>query len=459
MEQVEEKTYLRLTEGNLAVLLSCDIDPEDLEPLAIAIYRELVDLEVEHPPDTDDLVQWLRKAAEKDTHLMDSVLVEGIAATPSEDGKIVWAGDFFNSGFVVDKKTGTIDYRRRAGQCSVEEGQLLAQLIPVQEGKEGRDVLGNTIPARKPRHSRIRVGTNVRWDKQENALYARTSGRIRWVNYLLYVDPVYTVSGSVGLQTGHIDHPGALLIEEDIEEGAEVKAKGDIEVRGVVEGNLVETSGNLIVHAGITRSKDQQIRVHGSVTAKFIIGGDVEAGGDIVIEREITDAIVKTKGIVNMPRGRIAGGTVSAFSGMIIGQAGSRAGVPTILIVGEAGKIFQKQQEINQLEEEINQKRKEFEKAVDRLLPDREEGGTAEGQHKQLVMKISKMVNRLKVLHHQLTELRGTEVQSGKGPFIEVKSMLHPETMLWIDNQQLTIHELKKGYTRITCSDGEIVFD
>jgi hypothetical protein len=458
MEQVEEKTFLRLTEDNMAVLLSCDIDPENLESLASAIYSELVELEVENPPSIDDLVSWLGKSAEKDTHIVDAVLIEGTPVTPSEDGQIVWAGDFFNTGFVVDRKTGAIDYRRRAGQCSVEEGQHLAKLIPVKEGEDGRDVLGNTVPARKPRHSRIRVGTNVRWDKQENALYAQTSGRIRWVNYLLYVDPVYTVSGSVGLQTGHIDHPGALLIEEDIEEGAEVKAKGDIEVHGVVEGNLVETTGNLIVHAGITRAKDQHIRAKGSVHAKFIIGGDVEADGDIVIEREITDAQVKTKGIVNMPRGRVAGGTVSAFGGMIIGQAGSRAGVPTTLIVGEAGKIYEKQQEINRLEEEINQKRKEFEEAVEKFLPDRESAKAVDGPHKQLVLKISKMVNRLKVLHHQLTELRGIEVQSGKGPFIEVKSMLHPETTLWIDAHQITLHEVRKGPVRITCSGDEILF-
>lgn len=411
MVETLRKYRLQVTEDKMAVLLDGELPVELLDLTAQAIHDELVDMGIHEPPSAEVLERRLKIATKESPELQGWVILKGKPSVPPVDGKIEWAGDFFNPGFVVDEDTGAIDFRQRAAQVSVEEGQLLARIYKSHEGEEGRDVFGNAITVRKAKQLRLRLGSNVRRDDEEGAIYSEKNGRIRWNNNLVYVDEVLTVTGSVGLETGHISHPGALVVQEDVLEGAEVRTNGDIEVRGVVEAALIRTKGNLTVRGGITRARNPGIEVAGHVHAKFILDSNIRAGGDIVVEKEIVNSTAEAGGKITMPRGRVVGGEVKSFGNITVGQAGSEGSVPTTLLAGNAEKILARQIEIDALREELAKKRVELKE----LGPmDQTSGESVKRKvHSDLLAKVAKMEKALQVMENELEQIRAEESQEG----------------------------------------------
>ncbi|MCH7865430.1 MAG: DUF342 domain-containing protein, partial [Proteobacteria bacterium] len=214
-----------------------------------------------------------------------------------------------------------IRFRSRLGDgASVEEGQHLATVSPPISGKEGKDVFGNRVKVRRAQKARIRTGKNVRkegeWD-----YYADCAGRIRWEGHALHVDNVYTIPGDVDLKTGDVTHPGAVIVQKDVGEGAEIVADGDVEVYGIVEKATIKCGGSLTVRGGIVGGENCTIKVGGSLQALYIMDAHVEAVGDVEVEKEILQSVLTTDGNVLIPRGRIVGGRIAARSEVLVGQA------------------------------------------------------------------------------------------------------------------------------------------
>ncbi len=365
---------LRVSPDRMAVLLDCDTSSVDLKELGEAIRERMLSMGIAEPPDGERLLQLLTAAAGKDPKIRELGLAEGLTPVQPVDGRIEWARDFFNPGFVVDEETGRIDYKQRAAMTSVMEGQLLARSIPPTEGREGLDVLGKPVRTAKPRRPRIREGKNVRHDKEESAYYAAASGRIRWVDGVLSVDDVYQVGGNVGPTTGHILHPGAVVVAGDVQEGYNIESLGDIEVRGLVEAAQLRTSGNLMVRGGMIGAEGQCIVVSGDIHAKFIVDADVLVGGDVYVEKEIIRSRVISRGSISIPNGRVVGGEIRALRGVAAGQVGSVANVSTTVVAGEDDSL-EETAPTDRMEIELLERR--FARKFGRRGPDVEEMETA----------------------------------------------------------------------------------
>jgi uncharacterized protein (DUF342 family) len=345
---------LKVSDDKMSVTLDCPRVPEDQSELALAILTELKEMKVTRLPDPAKLAESIKKASEKDPNVKDLIIVRGKYAGKAVHGRVEWAGDFFNTGFVVDEKTGAIDYRKRAAQSSIRKDQLLGRQIPYYDGSEGEDIFGKPVMGEKARVFYPTVGDNVRLDSTEGAYHATKSGRIRLVNDTLYVDELHIVEGSVGIESGDVFHTGAVIVREDILSGSRVEAEGDIEVFGVVENAYIKTKGNLIVHGGILQARER-VSVAGTVNALFIIDSDVEAGRDVVVEKEIVNSRVKTFGNLVIPRGRIVGGRVAALRGVNANQISSSAYVPTTVIAGANEWLVSK---MNTLKTEVEESEK-----------------------------------------------------------------------------------------------------
>ena len=448
---------LRVTGDRLALAVSCDLSGEqDILLLVRRIQRELVSQRIPCDLSEDRLAAWLREAAGEGTRIKDAELLRGQAAKPPLDGRIEWGGDFFAAGFVVDPETGAIDYRQHSAQRTVEEGQLLARMFPPQEGKDGRDVFGKRIRVRRPRTVRIRAGDNVRLDESEMTLYATACGRIRWASESLSVDTVYVIDGCVDLKSGNVHHRGAVKIAKDVREGAKVTATGDIEVSRVVEAADIETGGDLTVRGGIMGGRGRRIRVDGGIQAKFILDADIEAEGDIVVEREIVHTRLKTRGAVVMPKGRLIGGETLALGGITLGQAGSSAAVPTVVIVGEdyreKEKLAGKEQEIVQVEQTLA-------RLEGVLKPMARQGAKLSHQQRELVAQLLSQADELKTtiegLRDQAEEIKEDSRQ--KGNFgIEIREKIYPEVILCIGDERLRVDRELDGPARALLVDGRV---
>lgn len=339
---------VKVSRDRMKVLVSVAEPVDDVASLAQAILVDLEAMGIASPPEFERLVQLIESRGP--TSREEGILVaQGQAPTPPRHGELVWAQDFFHSGFVEDRVTGTVDYRRHTNELAVVEGQLLAQLMEPVEGQEGRDVFGRRVPPERPRRAHVRTGPNVRFDETSGAFLATADGRLRTATDLVAVDEVFTVQGSVGLATGHIKHPGTLIVEKDIEAGAEVCVDGDLEVKGTIEAADVVAGGAVRVWGGVVGAAGRCVKAGGSLRAKFIRDAHIEAGESVYVEKELVHSTVRTRGALVAPQGRVVGGEVMALAGIDVRDAGSEGAVATLLI---AGDDFSKSELLMELERE-----------------------------------------------------------------------------------------------------------
>lgn len=404
----------------------------------------------------EKLHQRLSSAAAGAEAFQGTVLIEGERPEPPEDGYIEWGGDYFTKGFVVDPETGTIDYRRPIAQTSVEAGDLLAKIIPPKPGKEGRDVFGRPILPGKGAFPVLKIGVNVREDKSSGKFYAVTSGRIRWSGNTLSVDEVYVIEGNVGLETGHISHPGALVVKGDIEPGAEVEVRGDIEVDGIIERADVSAGGDLVVRGGILGRGEKPIRVAGSIHARFVIDAALEAEGDVTVEREIVQCLIKTRGSVLIERGRLVGGETIALTGVAAGQTSSEAAVRTLVIAGQDYRLPGK---IAEIESQIEQLEAQQKKVRQSIAPLAEREGRMSPESKQTLDQFRQEEKQIEAeiaqLQRQIEELKN-ESKAQARLSIEVCKIAYPETILCLGHERLRIKEDAPGPVHALLLEGDV---
>lgn len=443
----------------MAIVLSCTVPPRDPELLTPRIRNELARMGVEQDERLDEAVRRYREAVQTlGNHLEGVVLLEGTPPLPPVDESIRWNGNFHAKGFQVDPETGRADYRRRLADVSVEENQLLAEVLPGQLGQNGQDVFGRVVPPRPPRPARIREGRNVRHNPAERAYYAETSGRFRFVAGVLAVDDVFRVEGDAGLRTGNINHPGALVVTRDIQSGAEVIAQGDIDVGENIEDATVESGGSVTVQGGISCKDRGSIRAAGNVHARYLRNVDIEAGGDVYVDREINQCTIRTRGAVIVKQGRIVGGSIIALRGVETGDLGSDACIPSEIV---AGKDYTK-------ESVLAEKRAALENA------------------RQIMMRLRESVAPLRAKQHALTpELKlrlaslTEELQKREAVFqdaerdlndllraaaetanyqIYVHGKIYPDNLVQVGAQIKRIPEPVDGPLRIGLKDGKLAF-
>lgn len=452
------KFDVRTTEDFMAIVLSCTVPPRTPEILVARIRNEMADLGVESDAQLDEAIARYKAAIPSGPHLEDIILLEGVPPTSPIDESIKWNGNFHAKGFVVDPHTGKADYRRKLADVSVAQDQLLAEIIPAVPGESGKDVFGRMVPPRAPRPAKIREGKNVRFEPTERCFYAETAGRIRYVGGVLFVDDVFRVAGDVGLRTGNINHPGALVVSRDILSGAEVIALGDIDVGENIEDATVESGGNITVHGGISCKERCLIKVAGDLHARYIRNVDIEAGGDIFIEREINQCNIKARGAVSVRNGRIVGGSILALRGIETGDLGSDACIPATLTVG---KDFTMENTLAEKRATLESSRQLVLKLRDAVAPLRAKKHALTPALKQrlvqLLDELSKREAEFQTVDRELNDIFRDTHAAAKYRIL-VHGKIYPDNMVQVGAQSKKIKDGVPGPVRVGLKQGKLAF-
>ena len=456
-EQSASKYHTRISEDRLAVIVDCTIPEGNLEHEIQRVRNEMVEYGVVDEGSLNTASACLTKAAEASSKIEGLSLLEGTPPKPPTDGYVEWAGEFYKKGFVVDPETDAVDYREKAADLSVAEGRLLATLYPPVEGESGIDVFGKTIEPRKPTTVRMKAGKNVRLEEAEtNTYFATKDGRIRFVAGVIAVDDVYEIKGSVGLRSGNVNHPGALIVSENIDAESKVSTEGDITVRGYVEDGDIECGGSLTVTGGITGSLGCNIRAAGDVSASYANNAEITAEGDVIIKREITQCKVRTQGTVVTPGGHIVGGEVEAFEGIEVGQVGTSAGVRTILTVGKDHKV---EGRIKEKQEELAKSKEMLKKIGDAVAPMKRRLESLQGKAKErvvLLLKQAKEIEKKTVEIQAELDAIFKESEERRHKIILVRNQIGPDTVFNIGPLTMQVKDLVKGSIKVEIKDGKI---
>lgn len=394
---------------------------------------------------------------EKRPYCTSTVLVKGQPPVQGSDAKIEY---YFNTDPRVKptlKEDGSVDFFNLNTISHCQEGDLLAKLFPAVPGKAGKNVKGEIIKPRDVKFANLRYERNAVVNETKTELRAGVSGHVNLIEGKVFISNVFTVE-NVDNSVGNIDYDGSVVVNGNVCENFTVKAKGNITVKGVVEGAKIEAGGNLVIVRGINGMNKGIIKAEGNVVSKFIENANVTAGGYICSESIMHSTVVAGTDItVNGKRGFIAGGKATASNSVEAKVLGSNMGADTIIEVGiDASTKLRLQQlhkEVIEINKQLQMVRPVIEGAKQKLKAGIKMSKDQLLQIQKLVEINTTQSERLETCMAELEKYEGTDSET-KGQVV-VTGEVYPGTKICIGDVSTTVKTGVK-YCRFIKEGGDV---
>lgn len=229
---------------------------------------------------------------------------------------------------------GSVDYHNLNIINHCTEGDLLAVLTPADMGDYGTSVYGNQVKPKAVKVKNLHYGKNVKISEDKLTLTAETSGHVSLQEGKVVVSNVLKLK-NIDVATGNIDYEGSIAVAGNIASGFSAKAGGNIEVKGTIEGAVLEAGADIIMERGVNGAGGGLIKAGGNIVTKFIENAQVVAGGSVNAE-SILHSNVQAGTEVNVTgnKGFIVGGHVVAGEKVSVITIGGEMGTTTRVDVG-----------------------------------------------------------------------------------------------------------------------------
>jgi uncharacterized protein (DUF342 family) len=356
-----------------------------------------------------------------------------------------------------EDSSGRVDYKDLDLIENVVVGQLLAEKIPPQPGKMGRNLYGMLLPANDGKDIELKQGKGTILSEDRMRLTAEVNGQVLYVSGRLSVETIYRINGDVGIKTGNVTFLGSIVITGNVEDNFQVKAAGNIEIFGTVQKSIVEADGDIIVRQGITGREEARIEsTNGNIIAKFIQNATIITDKDIIVQEGIMHSNLMAGGRVMCKgkRAQIVGGVIQATKLISAKVIGSQANPSTELIVGNNPKI---QKQINEYESKKAENQSKLDQITKTLktLQARKESDPAsfttenENQLQKLDAGSKKLEKRIEEYREEIQTLTAyMEEQSAHGR-VSVEKILHGGVTLRIKNAEFKVKNEVRSKTFI----------
>ncbi|MCR5508584.1 MAG: FapA family protein [Lachnospiraceae bacterium] len=251
---------------------------------------------------------------------------------------------------------GTVDFFNLNLINSCKEGDVVAKLNPADLGDDGVDIFGAYVPPHEVKEPKFSFGHNLKISEDGLELISEINGNVMLIDDKVFVSNVYEVN-DVDTSTGNIEYDGDVHVLGNVNAGFSVKASGNVEVRGVVEGAYVEAGGDIIIARGMNGMSKGKLVAGMNVVSKFIENSTIQAGGYVHSEA-ILHSDITSKGdvIVTGKKGFITGGCIRALGNVEAKIIGSTMGVDTDIQVGADPSIKLKAASMQQEIAETNKR-------------------------------------------------------------------------------------------------------
>jgi uncharacterized protein len=362
-------------------------------------------------------------------------------ATPAIQGHDAIITYHFNTDLTLKPKRnedGSVDFHQLDMISHCKKDDLLATLTPMDLGKPGIDVTGNIIRPAKVNNKVLRHGNKIYQSEDGLKLYSEVDGHVSLTDGRVFVSDTYEVAADVDASTGDINYEGNVVIKGNVITGFSVKAKGDIEVNGVVEGSYIEAGGSIILKRGMQGMNKGILKADGNIVTKFLENAEVIAGGYVSTE-SILHSRVSAKGdvIVGGKRGFVTGGEIRSGTMISVKTAGSPMGTMTLLEVGIDPRILE---EFRELEKKLVTMMADKEKLAQALSLFRKkltQGVEITNEKKEYLKQVTQsnimLETQIKEARKRYEDLR-LEVDNNSTGAIKVQDTVYPGTKLVISN-------------------------
>ena len=388
----------------------------------------------------------------------DYTVAKGKAVQEGTDAVIEY---FFNTDNKIRptlKEDGTVDFFNLNLVNHCKKGDVLAKLTPAVRGIAGMSVRGEKVLPREVKVTSLQYGLNIDISEDKCTITSQVDGHVTLTGNKVFVSDVLTVT-NVDNSTGNIEYDGTVVVMGNVNTNFSVKAKGDVEVKGAVEGAYIEAGGNILLSRGINGMGRAKIVAGGNIVAKFIENSTAAAAGyidaDAILHSNISAG---TEVHVMSKKGFIVGGSVQATSKVCAKTLGSAMGADTKVAVGMDTRISARIAELNK---EIG----EIQKNMKTMLPvlDAAKKKIANGikMTPDQVKNVQQLAGTVKVLQQklendtkELEELKSTATDNSKAS-VEVTGEVYPGTIIAISDLSMIVKTTYK-YCRFIVEKGDV---
>ena len=230
---------------------------------------------------------------------------------------------------------GSVDYNNLEWFDNVDAGATVAIYHPATVGKDGFDVYGTVLPAKKGRELDALSGSGFTVSKDRLTYISNYDGLICLkgenkieISEILEVDEVNNA-------TGFIVYKGNVHVRGDVGVGGVINCGGDVVIDGFVEGGNISAEGDVILKRGMNGNGKGMIRAGRNVTAKFLENANVFAGDTITIDYATNCELYAENYLeVKKRKGALVGGKASGLRGMRVSNVGNQMGTKTRIFAG-----------------------------------------------------------------------------------------------------------------------------
>lgn len=272
-------------------------------------------------------------------YLEEILVAEGLQPRQGQNGYIEYLFNVDNKAKPTLLEDGSVDFFHLNIVTSCKKGDVLARMHPEVPGVAGTNIYGEPIRPAEVHSVRFEYGKGIEVSEDGSSLISLVDGHVELVQGSVFVSDVLVVE-NVDNATGNIDYQGNVQINGNVCTNFEVKAQGNIIVKGVVEGAKLEASGNIVIVRGVNGMGRGNLRAGGNVISKFLENVTVQADGYVSSESILHSHVMAgTEIVVNGRRGFITGGRVSATTLIDVKTLGSSMGADTVVEVGAQPEI------------------------------------------------------------------------------------------------------------------------
>ena len=372
------------------------------------------------------------------------LIADGKEPVSGKDAKLIYHFVTDDNNVGTKREDGSIDFFDLGQIANVKPGDALVTKEESEPGEPGMSVLGDEIPAPKPKDCELPSGKNV--EKKDNKLFSEIEGQAVRDGKRVHVLPIHEVNGDVDLSVGNIDFIGNVLIKGDVKEGFKIKAEGNIEVKGRVSAADLIAGNEVIVHSGFIGKDKAKIKADGDIKVKFIENGALNAGNNIYISEAAMHSNLVAGGSISVTEGKglLVGGEAKAASKIEANVIGSTLATRTVLEVGIDPELKEEMRNIKEQIKEAKSNILKSNKAIKMLDKLKEAHGELPKDKELMYYRLKKTEKNLnKTIKEKRSrleelELKIEKVSKGK---ITVNKSIYPGTKLIIGKAQYNVQD------------------
>ncbi len=229
--------------------------------------------------------------------------------------------------------SGGADHYAGRQLVTVAPGQVVAKVLRMVEGTDGRDVTGRVLKPRAPKPCPMKLDRGLTADG-EGRVIVDFAGVIEVENGKARVVEHMHVAGDVDFNTGHVAFTGALSIAGGVKPSFTVKATGDVQIGGLVEDATVTCGGSLDCRRGMTAKTHGEMNVTVDAHAVFLNCIHGVVGGKLAVQREMMNCVLEVRGELASPRAVVLGGKITLLGCGEVNELGSDKWRETDLVLG-----------------------------------------------------------------------------------------------------------------------------